>query len=82
MAVKWSVGECLPGHDPLVGFRLLIVLAGRSRIGGVVVPSQVFKRSTLKVIQISERLCFWGAPHIFQIKYSVNMSGKVDLLKT
>ena len=30
----------------------------------------------------SERLCFWGAPHIFQIKYSVNMSGKVDLLKT
>ena len=30
----------------------------------------------------SERLCFWGAPHIFQIKYSVKMSGNVDLLKT
>ena len=28
----------------------------------------------------SRRLCFGGAPHIFQIEYSTNMSGTVELL--
>ena len=27
----------------------------------------------------NERLCCWGAPHIFQMKYLANMSGKVEL---
>ena len=27
-------------------------------------------------------LCFGGAPHIFQMKYSVNMSGKAELLES
>ena len=33
------------------------------------------------VIYLNWRLCFWGAPHIFQIKYSRNMSGTVKLLE-
>ena len=29
-----------------------------------------------------ESLCFGGAPYIFQMKYLVNMSGKVELMET
>ena len=43
-------------------------------------PSETPKSNSVQFLP-SERLCFGGAPRIFQIKYFANMSEKVELLE-
>ena len=47
--------------------------------GGIKANKYVYKQT--QISDESERLCFGGAPHIFQIRWLINMSGKVQLLK-